>query len=74
MLIASVELKFGGVVVEPGMEIPDNPKMAPHILQAHINRRSILDVDEKRATEVAQLLKTESRQIERQLASGAEHR
>ena len=31
-------------------------------------------MSEKRATEVAQLLKTESRQIERQLASGAEHR
>jgi len=31
-------------------------------------------MSEKRATEVAQLLKTESRQIERQLASGAEQR
>ena len=31
-------------------------------------------MSEKRATEVAQLLKTESRQIERQLASGAEPR
>jgi len=31
-------------------------------------------MSEKRATEVAQLLKTESRQIERQLANGADHR
>jgi hypothetical protein len=31
-------------------------------------------MSEKRAVEVAQLLKGESRQIERQLASGAEHR
>ncbi|OGA23205.1 MAG: hypothetical protein A3I02_02955 [Betaproteobacteria bacterium RIFCSPLOWO2_02_FULL_67_26] len=31
-------------------------------------------MSEKRATEVAQLLKSESRQIERQLASGSEHR
>jgi DNA-binding IclR family transcriptional regulator len=31
-------------------------------------------MSEKRATEVAVLLKNESRQIERQLANGAEHR
>src|SRR5687767_14511018 len=31
-------------------------------------------MSEKRATEVAQLLKSESRQIERQLATGADHR
>jgi DNA-binding IclR family transcriptional regulator len=31
-------------------------------------------MSEKRATEVAQLLKSESRQIERQVATGAEHR
>jgi hypothetical protein len=31
-------------------------------------------MNDKRATEVALLLKGESRQIERQLASGAEHR
>ena len=31
-------------------------------------------MSEKRAAEVAQLLKGETRQIERQLATGAEHR
>ncbi len=31
-------------------------------------------MSDKRAIEIAQLLKGESRQIERQLASGAEHR
>jgi DNA-binding IclR family transcriptional regulator len=31
-------------------------------------------MSEKRATEIALLLKSESRQIERQLAAGADHR
>lgn len=51
MFIAGIDLKFGGKVLETGMPIPFDHGMAPHIFQAHLSRRSILDVDEQRAKE-----------------------
>jgi hypothetical protein len=52
MLTAAIELKFAGQIVEPGMPIPADHGMAHHILQAHLNRRLILECDEKRANEI----------------------
>ena len=52
MLVASIELKFGGVVVEPGLPIPVDHGMSNHILQAQLNRRAILECDQARANEI----------------------
>ena len=52
MLIANGELKFGGKILEPGLPIPSDHGMSPHILDAHLSRRSIVDVDQERANDI----------------------
>lgn len=52
MLIVASLLRFKGQEVEPGLPVPDGHGMAPHILQAHLARRTIVEGDQSKANEL----------------------
>ena len=68
MLIAGEELRFGGKVVEPGCPIPVDAGLKNHVLQAHLNKRSILDATQERASEIHAAYLKQKRDAEEQRA------